>query len=349
MTDKTAATVTLPVRDSRTLSQSLSDQGLLVQPIALRGRYHHPCHSEMVRSLQAICERDERFQLAATDALLLRLRSNADAEPIQQGFLHDIALTSILSEPCRWFQAVDAAVESMQPGNNNNIEIVPVGTESFIPRSVMMTRINNISPGHNGFERLSTLSEGASKFGPSAIAIVGMACRYPDADSVEEFWELINSGRCTVQPLPKDRFQTSELWREPKGPFWGNFLRRPDAFDHRFFGISGREAKSMDPQQRLLLQVAYEAVESSGYRGARRTDLPRDVGCYIGVGSVDYGDNVTSQHASAFSAVGTLRAFISGRVSHYFGWTGPSITFDTACSSAAVAIHSACRVSIKTY
>lgn len=156
---------------------------------------------------------------------------------------------------------------------------------------------------------------------------------------------MICSGVSAVQPLPQGRFNPAVLWRDPKGPFWGNFLRDPDTFDHRFFSISGREARSMDPQQRLLLQVVYEALESSGYYGPRQDGPPSAVGCYVGVGSVDYDDNVASENATAFSAVGTLRAFISGRVSHYFGWSGPSITYDTACSSSAVAIHSACKVS----
>ncbi|KAL2824854.1 hypothetical protein BDW59DRAFT_162050 [Aspergillus cavernicola] len=105
----------------------------------------------------------------------------------------------------------------------------------------------------------------------------------------------------------------------------------------------------MDPQQRLALQVAYEAVESAGYYGIRanstrqETETETDVECYLRVGSVDYEDNVASADANAFSATGTLRAFISGRISHFFGWSGPSITFDTACSSSAVAIHTGCK------
>lgn len=100
----------------------------------------------------------------------------------------------------------------------------------------------------------------------------------------------------------------------------------------------------MDPQQRLALQVAYEAVESSGYCSLPTSDQERDIGCYLGVGAVDYEGNVASENANAFSATGTLRAFIPGRISHYFGWTGPSMTFDTACSSSAVAISAACKV-----
>jgi acyl transferase domain-containing protein len=145
--------------------------------------------------------------------------------------------------------------------------------------------------------------------------------------------------------MPNHRLKTDSLQRQPGGPFWGNFLESPESFDHRFFGVSAREAESMDPQQRLLLQVAYEAIESATYCGLRATKLPDDVGCYVGVGSDDYSENVGSRDATAFSATGTLQAFNTGRISHFFGWTGPSITVDTACSSAAVAIHLACQVS----
>ena len=178
------------------------------------------------------------------------------------------------------------------------------------------------------------------------IAIVGMACRFPQAETVEDFWQLISSGESALGKIPIDRFDPAGMAREPKlANFWGNFIKDPDQFDHRFFGVSGREAKSMDPQQRLALQVTYEALECSGYCSSPVAKQQTDIGCYLGVGSVDYGDNVASENANSFSATGTLRAFISGRISHFFGWTGPSITFDTACSSSAVAIHSACKVS----
>lgn len=176
-----------------------------------------------------------------------------------------------------------------------------------------------------------------------------MACRFPQADSLDEFWQLLSAGGTAIGTMPVNRFDPADLRREPKLPtFWGNFLRQPDVFDHRLFGISGREAKSMDPQQRLALQVAYEAVEAAGYCGIRSSTTRKetDVGCYLGVGAVDYEQNVASDDANAFSATGTLRAFISGRISHFFGWTGPSITFDTACSSSAVAIHTACKVGL---
>ncbi|KAL2802294.1 hypothetical protein BJX63DRAFT_438016 [Aspergillus granulosus] len=208
--------------------------------------------------------------------------------------------------------------------------------------TINSTASSDATISSNGVYR-STVNNGAPASTTFPIAVTGLACRYPQADSVEELWEILDLGHCTVSPMPTDRLKPDQLQREPKGPFWGNYLSRPDAFDHRFFGISAREAESMDPQQRLLLQVAYEAMESAGYCGLRGSKLPEDVGCYVGVGSDDYSENIGSRDATAFSATGTLQAFNSGRISHFFGWTGPSVTIDTACSSAAVAIHLACQ------
>ena len=330
------------------------------QSIGLHGRFHHSIHLDAVQFLKNLCKRHQRFQYPNAEELVLPLRSDSTSELITQGHLHDIALNSILAEQSQWLQTVRAAVASI---GNERIEIRTVGTESFVPRSIShqsksesirwkaangvaceqsvshQSSLHPEPPKQNGQNTVDKVVPG------SAIAVVGMACRFPEADSLEEFWQMIESGFCAVQQVPKDRIDTSDLWRDPKGPFFGNFLRDPDAFDHRFFSISGREAKAMDPQQRLLLQVAYEGMESAGYFGLGSNEHLSDVGCYIGIGAVDYGDNVASHDATAFSATGTLRAFVSGKVSHYFGWTGPSITYDTACSSSAVAIHSACKAS----
>ncbi|KAI9370219.1 hypothetical protein BJX61DRAFT_549115 [Aspergillus egyptiacus] len=335
VTDQTRVTITLRDQDLVNTLEQLSNAGIACQEIALKGCFHNrDIHSSALRRLQQLCQRDERFQLPNADELVFPLRSNINGDLVAEGSLHDEALQSILLHPCQWYKTVQAAVVASAVDPES---IISIGPEMAIPRSVKKPQQVDINGGH---------SETSKDIQPAdstpAIAIIGMATRYPDSDTLEEFWDLLQSGRSAVQPLPEARFKASQIPREPKGPFWGNFLRDPDRFDHRFFGISGREAKSMDPQQRLALEVAYEALESAGYFGLRTGSAPiTDVGCYLGVGSVDYGDNVASHDANAFSALGTLRAFISGRLSHFFGWSGPSITFDTACSSGLVAIHSA--------
>ena len=177
---------------------------------------------------------------------------------------------------------------------------------------------------------------------PKAIAIVGMGCKFPGADSVEQFWRLLDAGQSMLSEPPVDRFPTRDHPRNTdKTVLLGNYLDDAASFDHRFFKKSSREAASMDPQQRLLLEVSYQALESSGFFGPREPDL--DVGCFIGVAASDYNDNVASHAPNAYSALGTLRAFVPGRVSHFFGLSGPSVAIDTACSSSAVAIDAACK------
>jgi len=69
----------------------------------------------------------------------------------------------------------------------------------------------------------------------------------------------------------------------------GNFLDHVDKFDHEFFNISPREARSMDPQMRILLHAAYEALEDSGYvPNASKSFNPATFGCYVGAATGDY-------------------------------------------------------------
>lgn len=186
-----------------------------------------------------------------------------------------------------------------------------------------------------------------------AIAVIGMGCKFPGAESLDEYWRLLDDGKSMATDPPPSRFPTHGHARSTeRSVFTGNFLADVASFDHRFFRKSSREAASMDPQQRLLLEVAYQALESSGFFGpgpggvAVKGDDARDVGCFVGVCASDYNDNVASHPPNAYSTLGSLRAFLTGRLSHFFGLSGPSITYDTACSSSAVAIDAACKAII---
>ncbi|KAL8831679.1 MAG: hypothetical protein Q9191_000724 [Dirinaria sp. TL-2023a] len=354
VTNTGTATITVLERHEALLMSDLAKVNIPAMPLAPRGRWHSRDHLQGLRAILALCQRDERFRLPDAHALNTPLLSNIDGKIITEGKLHSVALQSILTEQSRWDLMFDALL-NMRKVPKHGFRHISIGEKVLVPRSVdgaSPTKVSSLlSSRHPSSPRVNQpLSptcdlEDTTLLPKDAIAIIGMACRYPDADSVEEFWDLINEGKCVVKEFPKDRFDPSDLHREPNGPFWGGYLRHLNKFDHRFFGISGREAKSMDPQQRLCLEVAYEAMESSGYYGLRSDEFDREVGCYIGSANDDYFDNVASHPVSAFSLPGTLRSFISGRVSHNFGWTGPSMVLDTACSAAAVAFHTACKVS----
>ncbi|TLD34262.1 hypothetical protein PspLS_00311 [Pyricularia sp. CBS 133598] len=187
-------------------------------------------------------------------------------------------------------------------------------------------------------------------FPDDAIAIVGVGCRLPGANSLDELWEIISQRQSRLEKLRPERCDPKQTYRALQNPEWitkrefyGNFVDDAAAFDHAFFGISPREAADMDPQQRLLLQTAFEAMDSSGYLHDHSRAGGDPVGCFIGASYTEYLENTSARTPSAFTATGTIRAFLSGRISHHFGWTGPSEVIDTACSASLVAVHRAVR------
>ncbi|KAI0173495.1 putative polyketide synthase [Hypoxylon sp. FL1284] len=200
----------------------------------------------------------------------------------------------------------------------------------------------------------SRLSAAPEEDPENVIAIVGMSVKTAGADDLEEFGEMLKTGESQHQVITRERMVHDMLYREdahadPKRKWYGNFMRDADAFDHKFFKRSPRESMAIDPQGRLSLQGAYQAVEQSGYfnelasTSVSEHQRRKHVGVYVGLCSFEYEINIGCHPTSAFTATGGLRSFIPGRLSHYFGWTGPALTVDTACSSSTVALHTACR------
>jgi acyl transferase domain-containing protein len=177
------------------------------------------------------------------------------------------------------------------------------------------------------------------------IAIAGMACRFPggpagDADSPTAYWDVLSQGRDGVGEIAPERWRPAA--DAVPGIRRGGFLRDVARFDARFFDIPPREAAHMDPQHRLLLECAWHALEDAGLAPDRLAGTP--VGVYLGLSTSDYAQMLLSQPAlSAYYLTGNPLNAAAGRISFTLGLTGPSMVFDTACSSAAVAIHHAAQ------
>ena len=178
---------------------------------------------------------------------------------------------------------------------------------------------------------------------PDDIAIVGMPITVAGADDVAEFWDLLCEAKSQHKEVPPERIKFENAWREldSNRKLFGNFINDHDAFDQKLFKKNAREAASTDPQQRLMLQVAYQALEQAGYFNSPDSD--KKIGYYVGVCAADYENNVACHQPNAYTAVGNLKSFIAGKISHYFGWTGQGLCIDTACSSSLVAVHLACK------
>ncbi|MCJ1251634.1 hypothetical protein MMC30_008869 [Trapelia coarctata] len=350
--DEKRATVTTSKSTASSLLQQLKAVGVTAAEVALRGRFHSQCHRDDVEAFIKFCDSNSAFQLADASGLVLPTRSNSGGDYITQGKLHHIALRSILVDQACWYQTF-TAVQSSQLTDTESL-IVCFGLDRCVPPSLMRRlgqRLIQVADLGNDTSRLSASvgdpqSTMQHKRYPSDndIAVVGMACKVPGADDLEEFWKLLCEGKSQHVEVPEDRFGFETVWRDvdPKRKWYGNFINDQDAFNHKFFKKSPRELASMDPQQRLMLQVAYQAVEQSGYFQSPNRDN-QHIGCYIGVSNVDYEGNIACYPAGAFSATGTLKSFVAGKISHHFGWTGPGLTIDTACSASAVAVHQACK------
>ena len=178
------------------------------------------------------------------------------------------------------------------------------------------------------------------------IAVTGIGCRFPgDVNDVEAFWKMLMDGVDAVADIPsqrwlKDRFHHPEKGKDYRTPqAQGGFLSNIDGFDPAFFGISPREASSLDPQQRMLLEVAWEALEDAGYPLEKVAGTR--MGVFTGASSHDYYDIQDLDSLTTHSVTGWAMCMTSNRISYAFDLHGPSLTIDTACSSALVALHAA--------
>ncbi|UMP06748.1 type I polyketide synthase [Amycolatopsis sp. EV170708-02-1] len=173
----------------------------------------------------------------------------------------------------------------------------------------------------------------------SFLAVIGMAGRFPGAPDVRAFWDNLTHGRDSITRFPGDPAIQEYI------PALG-VLEGADEFDAAFFGYSPREALLLDPQQRLFLTCAWEALENAGYDPH---NYAGSVGVYAGSGQTDYLETLKA-HRDKLGPVtewqlrlATGVDFLTSRVAHKLGLTGPAVTVQTACSTSLVAIHIAAQ------
>ncbi|KAL0938170.1 polyketide synthase [Colletotrichum truncatum] len=340
--DRESCTVVMPNASAAQIQRYIPPDMYTLRPLNLQARYHSQAMSQRRDCLLRFYNKEQALRFPGSTQLLAPVYSNSDGSVLGDQPIHELILGCIMTKMADWHLVVSKMAKKLsvlpEPSKVLELGIVRSLASSRLPGLTAIRPSFGLST-HSG----STSSQPTTRTFPDiAVAIVGMGCRFPGAESLEDLWGIINSGQSLCQEIPMERFDTNDLRRTPKVKrFFANLIDDVESFDHRMFQKTSREAASMDPQQRLLLQVAYHTLESANYFNGPMP-LNKDIGCYIGVCANDYADNVASHPPNAFSTLGTLRAFLAGRISHYFGWTGESSTIDTACSSSAVAINKAC-------
>ncbi len=180
------------------------------------------------------------------------------------------------------------------------------------------------------------------------IAIIGMSCRFPGSADKNEYWNHIKNKKCCVGEFPEGRRKDVDAFLDVDGSDLGDlyakggYLDNIDKFDAAFFRISPEEARLMDPLQRIFLETAYEAMEDAGY-GGRKLYGTR-TGVFVGRDHTCESEykHMTDQ-TDMLATTGSWTGILASRVSYVFNLRGPGMVIDTACSSALVALHLACK------
>lgn len=184
------------------------------------------------------------------------------------------------------------------------------------------------------------------------IAIVGMACRFPGANTPDEFWSNLRNGVESLSSLSDEALLAAgvskELLSNPNYVKSGMFLDEFDAFDAEFFGFSPLDAKILDPQHRHFLECSWEAFEDAGYVPGESDGA---VGVFAGSGYNAYLSQNLLTNKELLDDVGFFllrhtgndKDFLATRVSYLLNLKGPSINVQTACSTSLVAVHMAAQ------
>lgn len=182
----------------------------------------------------------------------------------------------------------------------------------------------------------------------SAIAIVGMSCRFAGARDPAQFWQNLRGGVESVRDYSEEELLaagvTPDAMRAPDYVRAGAPLEDMACFDAARFGLSPRDAAIMDPQHRHFLECALEALEDAGHTPERFAGA---IGVFGGSGHNAYfASNLLSNPALVRSVgafllrhTGNDKDFLTTRVSYLLNLRGPSINVQTACSTSLVAIH----------
>ena len=172
-----------------------------------------------------------------------------------------------------------------------------------------------------------------------AIAVIGMAGRFPGAQNPDEFWQNLITGKDGITRFPGRTEADGSKYVGAR-----SMIDEPDKFAATFFDIYPKEAELMDPQHRVFLECSWEALEDAGYDPA---SYPGMIGVYAGLSlntyllhNLDKGRDLARNYqvAEYQTMLGNDKDFLPVRVSYKLNLRGPSMTIQSACSTSLVAI-----------
>ncbi|CAG7948614.1 unnamed protein product [Penicillium nalgiovense] len=356
--DKISISVSGPpsrLKDIFLRSQKLRHSKHLPLPV-----YEGLCHAPHLYNKEAICDvvskpdprisRNKRVQIP-----LISSETGKPFNSLLSGLLYEEICTELLTGSIYVDKVTAGIIDGISKSQSLSCQVKFFRTTLVFKGllSAIETELSQVNIKRQDLLDWVPLSFGSRQprhFKDSKVAIVGMSCRMPGgAADTELFWKIMEERRDTHTHVPADRFDLNTHY-DPSGetenatqtPF-GNFIDSPGLFDAGFFNMSPKEAEQTDPMQRLALVTAYEALEMAGHVPNRTSSSnSKRVGAFYGQASDDWRELNASQNLGTYAVPGGVRAFANGRINYFFGFAGPSINLDTACSSGLAAVQAGC-------
>jgi len=184
------------------------------------------------------------------------------------------------------------------------------------------------------------------------IAIIGLAVRVPGAENENEFWQNLVDGKESIRFYTREEQMTMGVGASSLDqPTWVSaapVMPHMESFDAELFGMTKREVELTDPHHRTFLELSNTAFEDAGYDPGR---FEGAVGVYAGAGHLRYQWLNLRKNRQFWSGAGGQLSvtvsnspdYVATTASYKLNLRGPSLTVQTACSTAAVALHLACE------
>ncbi len=179
------------------------------------------------------------------------------------------------------------------------------------------------------------------------IAVIGMACKFPGADNINEFWNNLLNGVEAIsffndEELEKGGIPLNLISNKSYVKAVG-VINTPETFDAAFFNYSDHEAEIMDPQIRLFHECVWSTLEDGGYNPE---NYKGRIGLFAGASKNNLWENLAANIEEVDDFSSTLlssKENLATLVSYKLNLRGPSVNIYTACSTSLVAIHEACN------
>ncbi|KAJ7595786.1 ketoacyl-synt-domain-containing protein, partial [Mycena floridula] len=185
------------------------------------------------------------------------------------------------------------------------------------------------------------------------VSIIGTAFRLPgQTNDMDQLWRVVSAvdaPSLSSPPPNTSRFMDIQALDHSSASLLSSKAgwiseQGVETFDAAFFNISPAEAQTLRPNIRLGLELTWEALENAGIPPS--SIRGRSVSVSIAVGTEDGWDTrqFCERGPAAFNhywAASSDPSGISGRISHYFDFRGPSVVNSAGCCAAAFALRDA--------